>query len=208
MYRISRLIVWLTRVRHCRGFGVQSPTDYSFIRYVVNEHYPYYAYSDLAEQMPHTDRTTRKLCRLYFRMANFLQPDTVVCTHITPSRDTTNGKPGGDNARTETEARARYIKAGCRKAQIMSNPDDAERIGLLIVTTADDGYEQTVRQALAKTTPRSVFVIEGIGRDRRARDLWRRLTADDRVGVTFDLYYAGIAFFDRQRYKQSYKVNF
>ena len=41
------MAVWLSRINHCRGFGVQSPSAYAFIRYVVNEHYPYYAYEDL-----------------------------------------------------------------------------------------------------------------------------------------------------------------
>ena len=51
VYFIKRFIVWLRRVRYSRGFGVQSPWAYRFIRYVVNEHYPYYKYEHLAEQV-------------------------------------------------------------------------------------------------------------------------------------------------------------
>ena len=45
-YYLSTWWRWLCRCKYCRGFGVQSPSAYSFIRYVINEHYPYYAYSE------------------------------------------------------------------------------------------------------------------------------------------------------------------
>ena len=43
MTRLKQWLVWLSRIHRCRGFGIQSPTDYAFVRYVVNEHWPYYA---------------------------------------------------------------------------------------------------------------------------------------------------------------------
>ena len=49
MTSLPRWLVWLSRIHHCRGFGIQSPTDYAFVRYVVNEHWPYYAYDELHE---------------------------------------------------------------------------------------------------------------------------------------------------------------
>ena len=64
MYWVKRWLIWIYRWRHCRGFGVQSPTDYSFIRYVINEHYPYYAYKDLAEKFPHLNHLLRKKTEL------------------------------------------------------------------------------------------------------------------------------------------------
>ena len=65
--------VWLSRINHCRGFGVQSPSAYAFIRYVVNEHYPYYAYEDLRKQHADVSGVRLKLCRLYLRLANYAQ---------------------------------------------------------------------------------------------------------------------------------------
>ncbi len=52
---------WLRRCGYCRGFGVQSPSAYSFIRYVINEHYPYYAYQELQEQFPQLNRREHKV---------------------------------------------------------------------------------------------------------------------------------------------------
>ena len=40
------------------------------------------------------------------------------------------------------------------------------------------------------------------------KNLWERLKADDRVGITFDLYDVGILFFDKTKIKQHYIVNF
>ena len=73
MYSIRRALVWLRRSRHSRGFGVQSPWAYRFIRYVINEHYPYYSYDDFKIRWGNTCRKERKLCRLYFRISNYLQ---------------------------------------------------------------------------------------------------------------------------------------
>ena len=71
---MKRWLVWLSRIRCCRGFGIQSPTDYAFVRYVVNEHWPYYAYDHLKEQ----NWLRRKLGRLYFRLANWRQPSVIL----------------------------------------------------------------------------------------------------------------------------------
>ena len=67
---LRRYYVWLRRLNHICGFGIQSPTDYWFVRYVVNERWPYYAYSFLTDN----DWLTQKLGRLYFRLANWRQP--------------------------------------------------------------------------------------------------------------------------------------
>ena len=66
MLFIRRWLVWLSRIHRVWGFGIQSPTDYAFVRYVVNEHWPYYAYEELTDK----DWLTEKLGRLYFRLAN------------------------------------------------------------------------------------------------------------------------------------------
>jgi len=68
--RLLHCLVWCSRIHRCRGFGIQSPTDYAFVRYVINEHWPYYAYDELTDD----DWLTQKLGRLFFRMANWRQP--------------------------------------------------------------------------------------------------------------------------------------
>lgn len=74
MNRLQQVFVWLSRIHRCRGFGIQSPTDYSFVRYVLNERWPYYAYETL--QTNHW--MERKLGRLYLRLANWRQPNEML----------------------------------------------------------------------------------------------------------------------------------
>lgn len=50
MNQLTRIWVYLSRLHRSLGFGIQSPTDYAFVRYVINEHWQYYAYQQLDEQ--------------------------------------------------------------------------------------------------------------------------------------------------------------
>ena len=108
--RLHQAFVWLRRIRYCRGFGIQSPSDYRFVRYVINEHWPYYAYDSLGEE---DDRLRRKLGCLYFRLAHDLQPKTIV----------------------DWVGFHDYLKAGCRSACIV---DDAQQVELAIVPIKTD----------------------------------------------------------------------
>lgn len=170
---LKRFLVWLSRINHCRGFGIQSPTDYWMVRYVINEHWPYYAYERLGKG---DDWLTSKLGRLYFRLANWRHPSTVL-----------------------RDRYAAYWQAGCQRVQLA---DDVQRVELVRLE-ADD--VQRYEQLAARCDDQSVVVVEGIGRN---DVLWRKVVADSRATVTYDLYYCGIALYDSKRIKQHYKVNF
>ena len=90
MQRLKHILVWLSRIGHCRGFGIQSPTDYWLVRYVINEHWPYYQYAAFENE---EDWLTQKLGQLYFRLANWRQPKMI-----------------------ESDDYQEYLQAGCRKA--------------------------------------------------------------------------------------------
>ena len=77
--QLKAAIVWFSRIGHCRGFGIQSPSDYWLVRYVINEHWPYYQYEFLGHD---DDWLTRKLGRLCFRIANWRQPAVIDSTRI------------------------------------------------------------------------------------------------------------------------------
>ena len=89
--RFRHGFVWLKRIGHCRGFGIQSPTDYRLVRYVINEHWPYYQYETLGDG---DEWLTRKLGLLYFRIANWRQPHMI-----------------------ESEGFQQYLQAGCWRAK-------------------------------------------------------------------------------------------
>ncbi len=67
---------WLSRILRAprtRGFGVQSPTDYHFIRHVVSQEIPYYAYSQLEGYTTHLSKREVEILRFYLRLANYVQ---------------------------------------------------------------------------------------------------------------------------------------
>ena len=179
MLTLRRWLVWLSRIHRCWGFGIQSPTDYAFVRSVVNEHWPYYAYEQLTER----DWLRRKLGRLYLRLANWRQPAVIL----------------SDDYQS-------WFQTGCRKAQCTSHLSlisyhlSPPKVELARINVEDD-YEPL----FALCNDASVVIVEGIWRNWQQ---WQKIKDDARIGTTFDLYYCGILFFDKQRYKHHYKINF
>ena len=97
MNPLPRFLVWLSRIHKCQGFGIQSPTDFDFVRTVVNEHDTYYTYNELQAK----NWMQRKLGELYFRITNWRQPATILTNNYLP-----------------------WFQAGCRSARIVSDLDD------------------------------------------------------------------------------------
>lgn len=193
-YKVQRYLHWLRRIKYCRGFGVQSPSAYRFIRYVINEHYPYYAYDELRKELPRLDSLTRKRMELYFRVANFRQASLWL------------------DFCERNDVIATYVGRGCHATRV-------RRITDLQQITADDrievlricptaGSEAVLEAALQQADDHTLFIIEDIGYNDTAKRMWQKLLESDITSVSYDLYYLGIAFFDRKRYKNNYIVNF
>lgn len=97
MTLFKRWLIWLSRIHQCQGFGIQSPTDFDFVRTVVNEHCPYYAYDEIEA----SDWCQRHLGQLYMRIANWRQPATIL-----------------------TNSYQHWFQAGCHSARIISELAD------------------------------------------------------------------------------------
>lgn len=193
-YKVQRYLHWLRRIKYCRGFGVQSPSAYRFIRYVINEHYPYYAYDELRKELPRLDSLTRKRMELYFRIANYRQASLWL-----------------DYSRRD-DTTATYVGRGCNATRVRNiadsqQPVSGDKIEVLRICPIA-GCESVLAAALKQVDDRTLFVIEDIGYNDTARRLWQTLLESDITSVSYDLYYLGIAFFDRKRYKANYVVNF
>lgn len=201
IYFIKRSVVWLRRAQYSRGFGVQSPWAYKFIRYVVNEHYPYYKYAQLKQQVYGINKRVRKLCRLYFRIANFQQPHSFIdylpfssCYKI-------------------------YTLAGAKKTlyQLISQDTTPESYTRILAEVGDNSivrvslrgnYREFIDKAIDLLPSTSVLILEHIKCNKETEAYWKSLVADDRTGITFDLYYCGLIFLDKTMIKQDYIVNF
>ncbi len=101
MNQLQRWCICLRRIGHCQGFGIQSPNDYWFVRYVVNEHWPYYQYDSVGLGDKWLTKKTGRLC---LRIANWRQPATVICSEEL--------KP--------------YIHAGCQRAEVTTEGTKAD----------------------------------------------------------------------------------
>ena len=189
-------MVWLSRIRHCRGFGVQSPTDYRFVRYVINEHYPYYRYTELADELQLHDSDLRKYCELFFRLSNFLQSRYFI--HIFPESDIVD----------------RYVTAACQKTTVVRIEGQDTDIQLndagplLVKISYDEGVKKYVDVLIRHAADGTIIVLDKIKQNNVVWKYWQSLTQGKRVGAAYDLYYCGIIIFDNRRYKKKYIINF
>ena len=193
MSKVQRKLVWLSRLGHCRGFGIQSPWAYSLDRYVINEHFPYYAYDELASAYPDVDGETRRLCELYFRLANYRQPHKI-CLFL-----------------PHADVYAAYLKRGCMTVDVIlakQSLEGIQTVELALMSLSDSLAESCYESILQKVDEHSVLAVEGIAANRQSKQMWRDIVDDDRTGVSFDLYDCGLVFFDKQRYKKNYIINF
>jgi hypothetical protein len=71
-----------------------------------------------------------------------------------------------------------------------------------------EDYRSLVDKALEHLPSSSVIIIENIKRNKEAEAYWTELVSDSRTGISFDLYYCGVIFLNKDMVKQSYVVNF
>ena len=190
-YRVKWVWNWIHRMGYSRGFGVQSPSAYSFIRYVLTEHYPYYAYDELKMRFKSFDHATKKKGRLYFRLANYAQASHWFDYH------------------SAEQPNAAYVHEGCRKTVFQAidgkTIPNAFRIARLSMT---EDY-QAVYEALCKVaTDDSILILEGINDDKDTKAFWKRVQESQKATRTYDLFLCGIIVFDTSKHKHHYIVNF
>lgn len=190
-YRVKWVWNWIHRMGYSRGFGVQSPSAYSFIRYVLTEHYPYYAYDELKMRFKSFDHATKKKGRLYFRLANYAQASHWFDYH------------------SAEQPYAAYVHEGCRKTVFQAidgkTIPNAFRIARLSMT---EDY-QAVYEALCKVaTDDSILILEGINDNKETKAFWKRVQESQKATRTYDLFLCGIIVFDTSKHKHHYIVNF
>ena len=100
-YTIGYVYRWIVRATKCQGFGIQSPWAFRFARNVINEHALYHVYGDMKKAFPYATKLEHKLGKLYFRVANFIQP---TCWCIVGEGE---------------EWIEPYVKAGCKTTRIV-----------------------------------------------------------------------------------------
>lgn len=202
---LKRPFIWIKRFRHRRGYGVHSPFAYDLITSVIYENRAYYAYKQIETSGLYKKVRSRnegcvpskKLNRLLFRLVNRLQPTCILQV--------------GDLSTTSL-----YLQAGCKRSKFAcssvnaGNVKDVDSPDFMYIPYLDN--QKSIRDILQQYMPmansRSVYVIGGIGYTKEMKKLWEEIKTYHSTGITFDLYDAGIIFFDNTRTKQHYIVNF
>ena len=202
----KRPFIWLRRFTHRQGYGIHSPFAFHLITDVIYEHLPYYDYEDLKEQecalksgknknlFPEGE--SLRLRRLLFRLYNYVHPKNIIFVG-------------------EESMALRYLKQACKQASLLNSDDGT---GLIAPTGSFFSYiryglpinqlEQISNLYIDHSTSDSLLVIHGIRFNHEMHLFWEKLKEDPRVGITFDLYYVGLVFFDHSKIKQHYIVNF
>ncbi len=174
-------LVWLSRFRHRRGYGVHSPFAFDLITQVLYSPGEYYAYSTLDQQFSFWERAlhSRRLAvnHLLFRLANRWQPRQIWAPQA-------------------GERELSYLHQGCLRSQFI----DGEKC-----SAADLLYlSSPCNQALDCLDEGSMLVLDYLTNNKK---YWRSVRNDKRTRVTFDLYDVGIAFFDSRLQRQDFVIN-
>ncbi len=188
---LVRCYVRLCRFRHRQGYGIHSPFAFGLVTKVFYERGAYYAYAPLRKmrrQIVHN--TTERGDRLMLRLINAFQPNDCFI--------------GGE----QTQLTAQYLRAGKPSCQFwpIESLDAAEELDMLYLDMPD--WEPWATKALTKMSNKGCIVVRGIHRNARMLKAWRRLTEQEVVRVSFDLYDYGVACFRQDLHKQDYIICF
>lgn len=197
----KRPFIWLIRFRNRCGYGVHSPFAFDLITNVFYEKRAYYAYDRLMQQekkMSVSADVSLKVKRLLFRMVNRIQPALLI-----DAGDTSVTSLYLQAAKKEIEYRKVTTSASCQLGI-------EEKIDLLYIHKYKDPsfVEELFNKCLPHTHEHTVFIVEGICYSRKMKLLWKEFRKNEKVFITFDLYDLGILYFDSQKNKQHYIVNF
>ena len=190
--------VRIRRIHYSKGFGVQSPFAYSFITEVVNQTGLYYNYSELDKLYGVDGYIRSRLARLYFRLANYCQPNIVAeyCT-------ATNSLDKAFHL-AHRKIDLRWLDSSVADTCNIDNIDHVDLFRMVL----DNCYRDAFERVLQKITSNSIFILEGIHNNNDTKAFWHEVVENEKAVITFDLYYVGIVFFNKSYYKQHYVVNF
>lgn len=208
----------INRIRHNRGFGIQSPSAFFFITQVLREKLPYYAYDTLDEIAEECREMSCRSCRILFRIANHFAPEscitvesaTAACAISSARRSIPKQFITEETAR-HTEA-ARHLEA-CNCTHMAGDTikllEESIRknngLGLLYIGQCPKQHE-LLHTALEHANKDSVIIVEGIHRNREQEAWWLQSIANPKTIVTYDMYSMGMLFFNDERYKQNYTL--
>ena len=210
----------INRLRHNRGFGVQSPSAFYFVTQVLKEKLPYYAYDSIDKISQISDTHSRKYCRRLFRVVNFLHPKSIIVIGSARGAALCSLAAACPSASLHTidketklarEAKETLQHTGC----IVHTGDEAKLAKELLLKSGDnkliyigdsEQYAQIAQVAIAHATRNTIIIVEQPHKEREKEAWWEQAVLNRATRVTYDLYSAGILFFDDEKQKQHYTL--
>lgn len=221
----KRTWVWCRRFRNRRGYGVHSPFAFNLITWIIYEKQPFYAYKELNGIRKDLSNAGERLNpvrvdELLFRLVNNMYPKNILEIGTGSGLSTVYIA----RARKKASVTTFDLKTVKNAERLFTGYNIAYRTGEINRLVADyldalrpvDFVHLNERKPLpgiyerlqSKVHCNSLFVIEGIHASRDMRDWWDGVVADERTGITFDLYDVGLVFYDKTKIKQHYIINF
>lgn len=200
--RLKHLGIRLKRIRYRKGYGVHSPFAFRLITEIIAESSPYYSYADIENAPSLLGRNkinlSTKVLKLIFRLVNWMQPTSILEIGATSNLEF---------AATLAKRNAQLIYSETIISTLNTKhlPYDLVFINH---DKASETLEKSKEKILQLVHSGSLLVISGIGYSNEMKELWRSIQQDERAGITFDLYEVGLVFFDLEKNKQDYIVNF
>lgn len=195
----TRCCLWLKRIRHLRGFGIQSPSDFYLATSVIYEYLPYAAYPE-AEKRASTFLpamgSTRNTDRLMLRLVNYFQPSSLLEVAPHPTRAFQYMQVGKPSASAQS----------ITSSQLQTHPIDAWHF--IHINQLETIPQELLQQLLLQAQPHSCMVISGIHTTPANKERWQWILEHRATRISFDLYHLGIVLFNPKRHPEHYQINF
>lgn len=182
---IKRSFCRILRKPRTYGFGVQSPFAYNFVRNVADGKDAFLLDDFIAKDGLALGQYPLRMYSLLARLSAYICSERcyVDCDLLSETIEVVL-QAGYHQVKCEHE----LGDANCF-CLVSAQFTDWDR---LLNHMADDG----------------MLVVVGLRSNRQCYEGWKALLADDRTCVSFDLYDAGVVFFDHKMFKRSYRCNY
>lgn len=207
---------YINRIRHNRGYGVQSPSAFFFVTEVLKEKLPYYAYAEIDKIYDKKGFFSKKHARDLFKITNYFSPaSSIAVASPIASAIMALAKPSvhkyciakkvDENIKNLLDANYCTITEDNSVQALSKAIAKSGSVGILYIGKCQE-QAALLDAALPFTNKKSIIVVEGINRSKESRMWWQKTIKDPRTIVTYDMYSYGILFFDNEKRKQNYTL--
>ena len=221
---VASYLKYLMRSRS--EYSIHSPFVYDFMRKVLNDqgsnrdYDTIYRIARLLDKRKHIYYNLRKQSRLLYRMVRYFEPDSVVSFGHMSAMNATSMALGDMQTKVYLDQSESFLETlnsmGVVNVNLIQPAEfDSEhfkRLNTGFVFFSRDSFEDDtwdyLADCLSHKTSDSVFVFEGIHRNRDMEDAWEEIKANENVSVTLDLYCVGMVFFREGIEKQDFVLKY